>query len=247
MASKLTPLEWLKDKPFAHRGLHHAGKGIAENSLTAFRGAMAKGVGIELDVRATADGEAVVFHDDDLMRLTGAQGSVSTNTALGLKGHRLIGEHADTIETLSSVLSVVRGAVPVLIEMKDCGSQNTRLCIAVRRALEGYSGPIAVMSFDPQMMAWFAKTAPHITRGLVTTDQGETYGLLGKTAMGHSLNLRKAKADFIAHDLRCLPSVFVASARKKNIPTLSWTVRSESDTALARDNVDNVIFELETK
>lgn len=247
MESPSKPLTWLTDKPFAHRGLHHAGKGIAENSLTAFRGAMAKGVGIELDVRATADGEAVVFHDDSLTRLTGAQGNVSTSTALGLKGHRLIGGHADTIETLSSVLSVVRGKVPVLIEMKDCGTQNTRLCIAVRRALEGYGGPIAVMSFDPQMLAWFAKTAPQISRGLVTTDRGENYGLLGKTRLGHSVNLHKARAHFIAHDLQCLPSAFVASIRKKGMPALSWTVRSESDNSLARDNVDNVIFELETK
>lgn len=247
MVDSSKDLRWLVEKPFAHRGLHHAGKGIPENSLSAFRGAIKQGVGIEMDVRATADGEAVVFHDDSLERLTGANGAVSTSTALGLKGHRLIGKHDDSIETLSSVLSVIRGRTPVLVEMKDCGEQNIRLCIAVRRALEGYSGPLAIMSFNPEIPAWFAKTAPKVIRGLVTTDKGETYGLFGKTRFGHNRNQRKAKAQFIAHDLRCLPSSFVRDARKAGMPTLSWTVRSEADNAHARDNVDNVIFELETK
>jgi len=247
MTTQTTDLNWLIDKPFAHRGLHHAGKGIAENSLTAFRAAADKGVGIELDVRATADGEAVVFHDEDLMRLTGAQGSVATCTALGLAGHRLIGANDDKIETLSGVLTVIRGRVPVLVEMKDCGAQNTRLCIAVRRALEGYSGPAAIMSFNPAIPAWFAKTAPRITRGLVTSDRGEQYGMFARTRFGHSNNMRKAKAQFIAHDLLSLPSAFIRGVRRKGIPTLSWTIRSEADSKHARDNVDNVIFELETE
>lgn len=240
-------LTWLIEKPFAHRGLHHASKGIAENSLTAFRGAIARGVGIELDVRCSADGEAMVFHDESLTRLTGAEGSISTSTALSLKSQRLIGENNDKIESLSGVLSVVRNKVPVLIEMKDCGDQNIRLCIAVRRALEGYGTALGVMSFNPDILAWFAKTAPQTTRGLVTTDAGTSYGLFGKTRLGHGMNLRKSQADFIAHDLSCLPSSFVDSCRGKGIPTLSWTVRTEADNVHARDNVDNVIFELEAK
>lgn len=247
MSAKIKDLTWLVEKPFAHRGLHHAGKGIAENSLSAFRGAMARGVGIELDVRCSADGEAMVFHDDSLKRLTGSEGSISTSTALGLKNQRLFGENNDTIQTLSGVLAVVRNTVPVLIEMKDCGDQNIRLCIAVRRALEGYGNTLGVMSFNPDMLAWFAKTAPQTTRGLVTTDRGKSYGVFGKTRLGHSRNFSKAKADYIAHDLSCLPSPFVAKARARGVPTLSWTVRTEEDNARARDNVDNVIFELEGK
>ncbi|MEM9878654.1 MAG: glycerophosphodiester phosphodiesterase family protein [Pseudomonadota bacterium] len=242
----MTGLSWLTDKPFAHRGLHHAGKGIAENSLTAFRGAIAQGVGIELDVRATADGEAVVFHDVTLERLTGAPGAVATSTALGLKAHRLFGAHDDKIETLPGVLSVIRGQVPVLIEMKDCGAQNTRLCIAVRRALEGYSGAAGIMSFNPAFPKWFAKHAPGITRGLVTSDRGENYGLFAGTRYGHRRNMRAARAQFLAHDLLSLPSSFIRAMRGKGVPTLSWTVRSEADSQKARDNVDNVIFELET-
>ncbi|MEM7570074.1 MAG: glycerophosphodiester phosphodiesterase family protein [Pseudomonadota bacterium] len=244
---KPTSLDWLSDKPFAHRGLHHAGRGIAENSLTAFRGAAKQQIGIELDVRLSADGEAMVFHDEMLDRLTAERGRMDAHTAHGLSHIRLFGAQDDRISTLTNALAIVRGRVPVLVEMKDCGEQNIRLCIAVRRALEGYGGPIAVMSFNPEIPAWFAKTAPHITRGLVTTDLAPRYGVIKSGGLNHSLNMRRAKAQFIAHDLRCLPSAFVARQRKKAIPTLSWTVRSKTDTDKARAHVDNLIFELETK
>ncbi|MEO0411909.1 MAG: glycerophosphodiester phosphodiesterase family protein [Pseudomonadota bacterium] len=238
-------LDWLTSKPFAHRGLHHAGKGIAENSLTAFRGAIKQNIGIELDVRLSADGQAVVFHDEALDRLTAESGPVASKTAHALSNIALLGQHNDSISTLTQVLAVVRGRAPILVEMKDCSDQNFRLCIAVRRALEGYGGPIGVMSFNPDIPAWFAKTAPKIVRGLVTTDDGPRYGLLGRGNFGHALNMRKAKAQFVAHDLRCLPNSFIDGQRKKGIRTLSWTVRSKAETDLARENVDNLIFELE--
>ena len=59
-------------KPFAHRGLH--GPGIAREQPRAFEAAIAAGHGIELDVQASADGQAIVFHDYELERLTGATG-----------------------------------------------------------------------------------------------------------------------------------------------------------------------------
>src|SRR3712207_5661081 len=61
-------VEPLLPLPFAHRGLH--GPGVVENSRSAFQAAIARGHGIELDVQASADHEAIVFHDYDLGRLT---------------------------------------------------------------------------------------------------------------------------------------------------------------------------------
>lgn len=242
---KRTSLDWITEKPFAHRGLHHAGRGIPENSLTAFRGAMKQNIGIELDVRLSADGEAIVFHDEMLDRLTAETGPMAGRTAQKLAQVRLLGNNDDMIPTLTTALSVIRGKVPVLVEMKDVADQNFRLCVAVRRALEGYRGPIGVMSFNPDLPAWFAKTAPQINRGLVTTDGGHGFGLFRNGKLGHNIALRKSKAQFVAHDLRCLPNRFIARLRAKGLPTLSWTVRSKADTDLARANVDNLIFELE--
>ena len=59
----------------AHRGLWSP-DGPPENSLGAFQAACAAGYGIELDVQLSADGEAVVFHDDKLKRMTGREGRV---------------------------------------------------------------------------------------------------------------------------------------------------------------------------
>ncbi|MEM7571036.1 MAG: glycerophosphodiester phosphodiesterase family protein, partial [Pseudomonadota bacterium] len=169
----------MTQSPFAHRGLHHGTRGIAENSLTAFRGAIKQKIGIELDVRLSVDGEAMVFHDEMLDRLTAQTGPMAAQTAQALGAIRLFGDADDHIPSLTTALSIIRGQVPVLVEMKDVGDQNFRLCVAVRRALEGYGGPIAIMSFNPDIPAWFAKSAPQITRGLVTTEHGKGYGVFG--------------------------------------------------------------------
>src|SRR4026208_2477294 len=63
-------LDWLTARPIAHRGLHDAQRGIIENTATAFAAAIACSYGIETDLQISADGEAMVHHDDALGRLT---------------------------------------------------------------------------------------------------------------------------------------------------------------------------------
>ena len=69
---------FLKAQPFAHRGLH--GLGVVENSRAAFRAAIARGHGIETDVQGARDGEAMVFHDSTLDRLTASAGALAAHT-----------------------------------------------------------------------------------------------------------------------------------------------------------------------
>ncbi len=228
---------FLTGAPFAHRGLH--GSAVPENSRAAFAAAIAAGHGIECDVQTSRDGEAFVFHDAELGRLTRESGPLAGRTAAVLAGIAL----ADTPERLprlSEVLALVAGRAAILIELKSPDRRVIPLCLAVRRALEGYRGPAAVMSFNPDVGRWFAQHAPRIVRGLVVTEE-DRRGLRGR--LERHLALWRAKPDFLAYDVRDLPSRFAAAARGRGLPVLTWTVRDEAGRSAAADQADNMIYE----
>jgi glycerophosphoryl diester phosphodiesterase len=228
-------LERLGGQPFAHRGLH--GQGRVENSRAAFQAAIAAGHGIELDVQASRDGEAMVFHDYRLERLTGESGDVAARTAAQLGTIRLSGTD-ETIPTLRQVLQLIRGQVPVLLEVKAPDRNVARLCLAVFRALEGYRGPLGVMSFNPEVARWFAAHAPRVLRGLVVSENGRR-GLRGR--LERAFAFWRSGAQFLAYDIRDLPSRF---ARKRGVPVFTWTVRSEADRERAAVHADQIIYEV---
>lgn len=240
-------LAFLTQQPFAHRGLHDAAAGIPENSLTAFDRAIAEGHGIELDVQLTADGDVVVFHDATLERLTDMQGQVSQLSCARLEALRLKGSD-ETIHSLASVLMHVGGRVPILIEVKTPTRRHLAQCIAVRRALEGYLGPVAVMSFNPNVPGWFATHAPHVIRGLVMTDEHHRSSRFGiRQKLERFASIWRARPQFLAYDIRSLPSSLTTTARAHGLPVLTWTVRSAPDRARAAQYADQIIYEIEAR
>ena len=234
-------INWLGDQAYAHRGLHDGmwDGPVLENGLPAFTAAIAAGHGIECDVQRSADNRAVVFHDFSLSRLTLAQGRVASKTAAELTQVRLMGQNG-AIAELGAVLGVVRERAPILIEIKTESGHVAPLCLAVRRALEGYRGKAAVMSFDPAVCAWFRRQAPHITRGLVITEE-DNRGWKGN--IERHRDLWKARPDFLAYDIRDLPSRFAGAQRARGLPLLTWTVRTEEQHATAAEYADAPIFE----
>lgn len=234
-------VEFLARQPFAHRGLH--GGGIVENSRAAFSGAAVLGHGIELDVQAARDGEAFVFHDATLDRLTDKSGDFANFSGTELDHITLAGTD-ENIPRLAEILTLVGGHVPILIEVKAPGALVGVLCLSVRRALEGYRGDIAVMSFNPAVGRWFRHHAPRYVRGLVITEQGES-GWLGafKGRAKRHLSLWQARPDFLAYDIRDLPSTFAAQQRARGVKILTWTVRTVVQEQVAFAHADEVIYE----
>lgn len=229
---------WISGATFAHRGLH--GPGAPENSPSAFARAIARGFGIECDVQRSSDGQAMVFHDWELDRLTAESGPVARLSAAQLGTIRLSGSE-DNIPTLRQVLDQVAGRVPILIEVKSRrGMRVNAICLAVRRTLEGYRGAHAVMSFDPRVSRWFAEHSPLTVRGLVVTEEDDK-ALPGR--IRRHLSLWHARPDFLAYDIRDLPSRFVAAQRRRGLPVATWTVRSPEHRARAAEHADAPIAE----
>ncbi len=236
--------------PIAHRAYHDVTDGRPENSRAAIRAAIARGYGIEIDVQLSADGQAMVFHDYVLDRLTGRPGAVRQKTAAELGAITLTGGD-EGIPTLGEVLELVAGQVPLLIEIKDqdgaMGPDIGPLEEALAEALRGYQGPVAVMSFNPYAIAKMAELMPDVPRGLTTCAFEPAHWPLLPKARGVALapipDFDRVGACFISHDARDLSSPRVAELKAAVVPVLCWTIRSPEEEAKAREVAVNITFE----
>lgn len=236
--------------PIAHRALHDISDGRPENSRAAIRAAIAAGYGIEIDLQLTTDAQALVFHDYDLGRLTGQSGPVRGLSREQACSVALRHGDGETIPTLSEIVALVDGQVPLLIEIKDqdgaMGTAIGPLEQATAAALRGYSGPVAVMSFNPHSVARMAELAPDLPRGLVTSGYDPAEWPLPVATcerLRQIPDFDSCGASFISHDKADLENPRVAELRADGVPVLCWTVRSPSEEAEARCHADNVTFE----
>lgn len=236
--------------PLAHRGYHDAARRNPENALSAFQAAIEAGYGIELDVQLTADGQAMVFHDDTLDRMTAKAGPIRDHTAAELGIIRLQNSD-DLIPSLPQVLALVAGKVPLLIEIKELldTMQDTsgRLETAVAKALESYTGPVAVMSFNPHCMAHMARLAPNIPRGITTEDYDPQNCAPIPPDVCATLrgipDYDRTESSFISHKASDLDRPRVVELKSQGAKVLCWTIRSREAEAKARHIADNITFE----
>jgi len=237
----MSGLSWLTARPVAHRGLHDAAHGVIENTATAFTAAMAGQFAIECDLQRAADGEAMVFHDDMLGRLTQSQGALAALSTHELKAVPFKAT-ADRMMTLGDLCGLVAGRVPLVIELKSHFKGDTRLADRTAQVLQHYAGPVAVMSFDPAMILAVAAAAPGLPRGLVA-ERGllREHGVQTATYLGSAA---RARPHFLAWSVRDLPASLPLLARYAfGLPLLTWTVRTEVDRARAQRWADQMIFE----
>lgn len=230
-----TDIGWLTRRPIAHRGLHDGNRLRWENTLSAFEAAVAAGCAIECDVHLSADGVPVVFHDDELERLTGRQGSVHSKTAAEL-GEMAIGGTRDRIPTLAQVLDVVAARVPLVIELK-ASSHQAGLAEAVGGVLSGYRGEVALMSFDHDLIRDLRAHVPDRPRGLTAEGTGERMLEAHFSMLAHEIA-------FVSYSVDDLPNRFVSFVRERlAIPVITWTVRNPAQVATTRRHADQMTFE----
>ncbi len=229
-------LRWLTARPIAHRGLHDVKRGRPENSLAAFDAAIAAHYAIECDLHIVSDGNLVVFHDDDLKRLTGIGGNVRDRTAAELGDLRILGTGA-WIPTLDEVLALVAGRVPLVIELKHMPGRDAGLAFETVERLARYAGPAAVMSFEPSLLAEVKAADPNLPLGL--TAMGNW-----RSAATHFRTVTALDLDFISYAIDDLPTPMPVIARRfMRIPLICWTVRTKAQRRKARRWTDQITFE----
>jgi glycerophosphoryl diester phosphodiesterase len=237
-------------RPIAHRGLHDAAKGIIENTVAAFEAAIVRGYGIECDVRPAGCATPMVFHDLTLERLVEAEGPLAAHEAAALKRLAYRGAGGSMID-LADLLDLVGGRVPLLIEIKsEWEAPDPRYLRAIADTVGGYRGPVALMSFDPAVMAGIRQLAPHVPRGIVSgLFAGDCWwrGKLGAEraySLTHLLESGPAAPDFYAYDVNALPTPVTRFVREVlGLPLFTWTVRTEEQRETAARWADAPIFE----
>jgi glycerophosphoryl diester phosphodiesterase len=160
----LTPVNapsWLTQRPIAHRGLHDATMGVIENTLRAAEAAIGGGFAIECDIQLSADGEAIVFHDETLDRLTDASGPVSALSAAGIAKIRIRGT-GEPPPTFAAFLATVAGRTPVICELKSAFDGDWRIGDRAAALAVLYDGPLAFKSFDHDLVAYLRLRRPHM-------------------------------------------------------------------------------------
>ena len=214
---------------FAHRGLHF-GPAFPENSLIAFAAALELGAGIECDLRLTADDRIIVFHDEDAWRMCASPLRIRQSTLTELSRLR-VGEHP--IPTLNSLFTLVAGRVPLRREVKVEGDL-WRWAPALKRELDGYEGPFAIMSFDPRIPRIMKTRMPGVRRGYLIP------------AALHPIRRRiyrqLADPDFVAVQNTLLAQPWVAAVRRR-MPVYSWTIRTAAERRQAEVHADALIWE----
>ena len=236
--------EWLTARPIAHRGLHDAAAGVIENTASAFRAAVTGGYGIECDLQASADGEAMVYHDETLGRLTDGDGRLDRMPAAALKCIAFKAT-ADRMLALGELCDLVAGRATLLLELKSRFDGDQRLARRTATVLAGYRGPVAAMSFDPAPVAALRHFAPALARGLVA-QRREARDSDGAHSppLRHAWQMLLARPQFLAYRVQDLPSALPLFARHAlRWPLLTWTVRTPQDRARAARFADQMIFE----
>jgi len=231
------------DRPIAHRGMHDVTRGIAENSATAFEAAIAAGYAIECDLQLTADDVPMVFHDSDRQRLTGHPGRVRDTSAADLGTHPLVGSAAgDCPQTFAALLAQVDGRTLLQVELKHQAdaAATAALAQAAAELAAAYAGPLAFMSFDPNLIGAVRAADFGGPIGIITYryDDPNEPALAGITpwqrfSLRHLLHWPTSRFDFISAAANALDLPAIRLFRSLGMPVTSWTIRSGAGPASA--------------
>ncbi len=234
--------------PVAHRGLHDAAHGVIENTRSAFAAALHHRFGMECDIQASADGEAMVFHDYTLDRLTHSVGRVDAMSADRLRQVEFR-SCADRIQSLGELLMQVEGRQPLVVEVKSGFDGNTAICERIAALVHDYAGPLVLKSFDPAMVCALRTAGVKQKLGIVAMAQYEYSDYAGlsaqeKHALANLLHFAETRPDFLSWNHKDLPSAAPYLCRSQlGLPVMSWTIRSTEEAARAKPHIDQIVFE----
>jgi glycerophosphoryl diester phosphodiesterase len=240
--------DWLTARPVAHRGLHDRARGIIENMPGAAQAAVSGNFAIECDIQLTADGEAMVHHDDELGRLTEGSGALLGKSAAELKAVKFK-DTSERMMSLGDLCALVNGRVPLVIEVKSHFDGDRKLVKRMAEVLSSYDGPAVGMSFDPDQVEALRELIPSRPRGIVaerhyTEADWPQASPAQRRGMTHLRHFFRTRPDFVAYWVDELPTAAPWIARNIfGCPLLTWTVRTPEQRKRAARYADQMIFE----
>ena len=240
--------DWLTARPVAHRGLHDRARGIIENMPGAVSAAISGNFAVEVDIQLSADGEAMVHHDDELGRLTDGTGALRSLTAAELK-QVAFKDTPERMMTLGDLCALVAGRVPLVIEVKSHFDGDRKLVTRMAEVLASYRGPVVGMSFDPDQVLALREKMPALPRGIVaereyTAADWPEATPAQRRGMEHLRHAFRTRPHFVAYWVNELPAAAPWIARHIfGLPLLTWTVRTPEQRERAARHADQMIFE----
>lgn len=233
-------LNFLLSNLIAHRGYHSLDKSIPENSFPAFMCAIEKGYIIELDLHILKDGNVVVFHDDNLGRMTGVNKNIKDTVYSEIKDLKLQNTN-NCIPLFKDVLNLVNGRVPIIVEFKYDVKAGL-LEKAAMDILKDYNGKFVVKSFSPLSVLWFKRHYPNVIRGFLSSNFDQEKCFIKKFFLKSNLLFKLLDINFLSYDINSLPDKKVEKFRKNHV-VLGWTVRNKKDFDKGKLYCDNLICE----
>jgi glycerophosphoryl diester phosphodiesterase len=240
--------DWLTARPVAHRGLHDRVHGIIENMPGAAQAAVDGNFSIECDIQLSADGEAMVHHDDALGRLTDGSGPLRGMTAAELQAVKFK-DTSERMMTLGDLCALVQGRVPLVIEVKSHFDGDRKLVARMAQVLSSYRGPAVGMSFDPDQVLALRELMPQLVRGITAERRYDAADWPQATpaqrrGMTHLRHAFRTRPHFVAYWIDELPAAAPWIARHVfGLPLLTWTVRTPQQRQRATQYADQMIFE----
>lgn len=232
---------WLTRRPIAHRGLHD--EETPENTLAAVEAAVEADYAVEVDLQLTADGGLVVLHDATLERTTAGSGPAATHSLEALRAVAMRGCD-ETLSSLDDLLALVSGRAVLFLEAKSPRPMEAKAAMtrAIAKALGGYGGAAAVMTFDPDLLALLRRAVPKTPLGILAGGEDRRASLVARVGRDFILHSPRTKPDFVAYHAPALPHPGPARTRGKR-PVLAWTVRSRAEADRLTRHADQIIFE----
>ena len=227
-------LKFLKDSLIAHRGVHID---APENTINAFKEAVKKKYIIEFDVHLLKDNTVVVFHDDNLKRMTGQNKKLKDCTYEEIKDLQLLDSN-DYIPTLKEVLKIINGKVPIIVELKS-DRKVGQLEKELVKQLDKYKGKFCVKSFNPLSIRWFRKNKPDYIRGLLVNNKKKS---LISAICRSNISLIITRPDFISCNYKLHNNKKILRYMKKH-PVIAWTIKNEEQLLKNKNNFYNLIVD----
>ncbi len=224
----------IADYVYAHRGLWTP-NGAPENSMAAFKAAATSGIAIEFDIRLSADGVPVCFHDRTLKKMTGIDSALADHTADALGKLSLAGTD-QTIPILQTVLETWPHELPLLVEIKAMDIPPVPVAEATAAQLLNYAGRAAAMSFNKEAVATLPLSLP---RGLLIEKVHKSSEAEFEASLEDALAL---KVDYVSvwRDDVAMAAPF---ARQHGLGMVTWTIQTQAQSAAVAPYVDGQIFE----